>query len=297
MTTNNTTPLCSILCVRNAHPRDKNIKFEEEGHKYTIYNDNGNDNTGLGSSGYTSVTTWVHTHFPHFDADSIIGRMMSGKAWKPGHKYWGLTASEIKDLWNTKRDDACGAGTKLHYEIECFMNSKVLIFDYTHLELLYQHNILIKYDKRYLDFGIEWSYFLKFVSDFPQLKPYRTEWMIYHEDAKIAGSIDMVYENPDGTLSIYDWKRSKDITSENTWNKYALHPVVAHIPDTNFWHYALQLNTYKYILEDKYGKKIRELNLVRIHPDNPAKTYEVISVPIMTREMIDLFLELKKKSV
>jgi hypothetical protein len=50
-------------------------------------------------------------------------------------------------------------------------------------------------------------------------------------------------------------------------------------------------------LEDKYGKRIRELNLVRIHPDNPAKTYELIPVPIMTREMIDLFSELKKKSV
>jgi hypothetical protein len=73
--------------------------------------------------------------------------------------------------------------------------------------------------------------------------------------------------------------------------------VVSHIPDTNFWHYALQLNTYKYILEDKYGKRIRELNLVRIHPDNPAKTYELIPVPIMTREMIDLFSELKRKSV
>jgi ATP-dependent exoDNAse (exonuclease V) beta subunit len=121
--------------------------------------------------------------------------------------------------------------------------------------------------------------------------------MIYHEDVKIAGSIDMVYENPDGTLSIYDWKRSKDITSENTWNKFALNPLVGHIPDTNFWHYAMQLNTYKYILEEKYGKRIQELNLVRIHPDHPGKTYELISVPIMTREMIDLFSELKKKSV
>ena len=31
---------------------------------------------------------------------------------------------------------------------------------------------------------------------------------------------------------------------------------INHLPDTNFWHYSLQLNTYKAILEDKYGVKI-----------------------------------------
>jgi hypothetical protein len=282
------TTLNSILCVRNAHPRDKNIHFEEEGHKYTILDDSGVVSTGA----YTSVTTWVHTHFPHFDADSIIMKMMSGKAWKAGHKYWGLSAAEIKDLWNSKRDDACGAGTKLHYEIECFMNSKVLMFDYTHLELLYQHNILIKYDKRYLDFGKEWSYFMKFVADFPELKPYRTEWTVYHEELKLAGSIDMVYENSDGSLSIYDWKRSADIVKVNAWNKCAITKEIDWMPDSNFWHYALQLNAYKGILESKYGKVVKELVLVRLHPDSPD--YELIQVPDLKNDMFPLFPLLEK---
>ena len=278
--TTSITTLNPVLNIRNAHPRDKNIKFEEEGHKYTIFNDS------IGEGSYTSVTTWVHTHFSHFDADLIISRMMSGKAWKPGHKYWGLTASEIKDLWNAKRDNACGAGTQLHYEIECFMNSKVLMFDYTHLELLQQHNILIKYDKRYLDFGKEWFYFLKFVSDFPQLKPYRTEWTVYHEEFKLAGSIDMVYENPDGSLSIYDWKRSADIVKVNGWNKCALTKEIDWMPDSNFWHYALQLNAYKCILESKYDKIVKDLYLVRLHPDSPD--YELIQVPDLKHDILPL---------
>ena len=280
-----TSTLYPVLSVRNAHPRDKNIKFEEEGHKYTI--SDGSTGCVVGSSAYTSVTTWVHTHFPHFDADSIISKMMSGKAWKPGHKYWGLSASGIKDLWNAKRDDACGAGTQLHYEIECFMNSKILRFDYKHCELLYQHNMLIKYDKRYLDFGIEWSYFLKFVADFPELKPYRTEWTVYHEELKLAGSIDMVYENPDGTLSIYDWKRSADITKVNGWNKCALTKELNWMPDSNFWHYALQLNAYKMILETKYGKVVKDLILVRLHPD--SADYELIQVPDLKNDIKNLF--------
>lgn len=276
------TTLYPVLNIRNAHLRDKNIHFEEEGHKYTI-----SDNFGVSDVGYTSVTTWVHTHFPHFDADLIITRMMSSKSWKAGHKYWGLTADGIKDLWNSKRDDAAGAGTHLHYEIECFMNSNVLRFEYTHLELLQQHNILIKYDKRYFDFGVEWNYFLKFVADFPQLKPYRTEWTVYHEELKLAGSIDMVYENPDGSLSIYDWKRSADIIKVNAWNKCAITKEIDWMPDSNFWHYSLQLNAYKMILETKYGKVVKDLYLVRLHPD--SDNYELIQVPDLKNDINTLF--------
>ena len=282
------TTLNKILCLRNAHPRDANIHFEEEGHKYTILD------VGGPSSDYTSVTTWNHSNFPHFEADLIIKRMMSGKSWKEGHKYWGLSADQIKNLWNANRDNASGAGTKLHYEIECFMNSKVLKFDYTHLELLQQYQILVKYEKRYLDFGVEWSYFLKFVADFPELKPYRTEWTVYHEELKLAGSIDMVYENPDGTISIYDWKRAAEITCVNAWNKYAITPCISHMPDSNFWHYALQLNTYKAILESKYGKIVRDLYLVRLHPDTEEKTYELIRIPDLKYEIQDLFILFKK---
>jgi hypothetical protein len=127
----------------------------------------------------------------------------------------------------------------------------------------------------------EWCYFLKFVDDFPHLKPYRTEWLVYNEDWKLSGSIDMVYENEDGTLSIYDWKRSKEIIRVNNFNEYSCTDSICHLPNTNFWHYSLQLNTYKSILEAKYDKKIKDLYLVRLHPNNEDETYELIDVPIL----------------
>ena len=123
-----TSVLYPILSLRFPHERDKNICFQEEGHKYTILTDP--------DSTYTSVTTWNHSHFGHFNADEIIRKMMSSKSWKEGHKYWGLTGEEIKDQWNNNRDNAAGAGTQLHFEIECFMNSNLLLFQYTHLELI-----------------------------------------------------------------------------------------------------------------------------------------------------------------
>jgi hypothetical protein len=47
------------------------------------------------------------------------------------------------------------------------------------------------------------------------------------------------------------------------------------------------LNTYKKILEDKYGKKVTKLALVVLHPDN--RNYEVHEVPILEKELNDLF--------
>jgi ATP-dependent exoDNAse (exonuclease V) beta subunit len=279
--------LHNVLSLKNSHPRDKNIEFFEEEHKYVILTEP--------HIKYTSVTTWNHSHFPVFDADVIISNMMKGKGWKEGHKYWGLSPRQIKAQWNSNKDAVAGAGTNLHYEIECFNNDKRFQFEYTNNEL-YEIYMCDKKNEYELS-PIEWKYFINFVKDFPNLKPYRTEWIIYDEDTKISGSIDMVYENPDGTLSIYDWKRCKNITRINNFNRFALPLEICHLPDSNFWHYALQLNTYKFIIEKKYGKKIVDLFLVRLHPDAEENNYELIQLPDLTREISDLFKERIEKNL
>ena len=153
----------------------------------------------------------------------------------------------------------------MHYDIECYYNELDVINNST-----------------------EFNYFRNFVKDFPELTPYRTEWMVYYEEYKISGSIDMIFENPDGTLQIYDWKRCKEIEHESNFNKYALTPCISHLPDTKFWHYTLQLNTYRMILEQKYDKKVTDLYLVCLHPENVYKTYELIKVPFIDKEIADL---------
>lgn len=276
-----TTQVNNVLAIKNNHSRDFNIQFFEDGHKYCIKFEP--------DVKYTSVTTWNHQHFEQFDADKIIEKMMRGIAWKQGHKYWGKTPDQIKALWDTNKNAVSGAGTDLHYEIECFHNDKRFQFEYTNKELYEIY--MADYGTQLTEKPVEWQYFINFIKDHQDLKPYRTEWTVYNEDSKIAGSIDMVYENPDGTLSIYDWKRCKNITRINTFNKFAVTPLICHLPDSNFWHYALQLNTYKYILETKYNKKIRDLYLVRLHPDATEKNYELISLPDLSNEIKELFEE------
>jgi hypothetical protein len=254
----------------NSHNRDNNIQFFEYGHKYKILTDP--------NCKYTSVTTWIHNQFPKFNADEIILNMTTGDKWKPGHKYWGMTPSEIKASWNTNGNVASSSGTNMHYSIECFMNNPNLSHGYTQLDLFDAY--LKKQNDSNSSDSPEWIFFTKFIQDFPELKPYRTEWMVYHEELRLAGSIDMIYEHDDGELSIYDWKRSKEI-SKCGWGKFGTSHTFKLIPNCNFWHYSLQLNVYRHIIETKYGKKIKNLYLVRLHPNNIDETYDLISVPKM----------------
>jgi hypothetical protein len=106
----------------------------------------------------------------------------------------------------------------------------------------------------------------------------------------------MIFENTDGTIQIYDWKRCREIVYDTPFGKSAITPCISHLPDTNFWHYALQLNTYKYILENKYGKKVTGLYLVCMHPDNSNKSYQHIEVPFLEKEMTDL-MEYRKSQL
>jgi ATP-dependent exoDNAse (exonuclease V) beta subunit len=238
---------------QNPHERDSHISFEEGPHIYTID----------GDSDYMSVTTWNHSHFEPFDADKIIAKMMNGKRWTQS-KYYGQTPDEIKAGWEANRDSAANAGTKMHYDIECYYN-----------------NLSVTND------SVEYSYFNQFLADHPELVPYRTEWMVWDKELRFAGSIDMVYENPDGTLKIYDWKRSKEIKKTTYWPKFSHTPCISHLLDTNFWHYSLQLNTYKAIIEKHYGKRVTELALVCLYPENDS--YQLIKVPDLQKEVADLF--------
>jgi hypothetical protein len=247
------------LAIKNKHPRDENISFEEGPHIYTVNGERGT---------YTSVTTWNHSHFHHFNADEVANNIVKGrKMTDPSYKYYGMTKDEIIKSWSDKGTLASCSGTKMHNDIEHFSNGMEI-----------ENN------------SLEYKYFKQFLKDFPELVPYRTEWMVYYEELKLSGSIDMVYENiNDGTLYIYDWKRCQEIKHEPEFNKYSLTTCISHLPDTNFWHYSLQLNTYKKILEEKYGKTISGMYLVCLHPDNKYKTYERIQVPLLKKEMDDLF--------
>ena len=144
----------------------------------------------------------------------------------------------------------------------------------------------------------EFKWFLKFddwVRGFTNMMPYRTEMIVWDKELKLCGSIDMLFENELGELELYDWKRCKEIKKSN-WDKFSTTECIEHLPDSNYWHYALQLNTYKYMLEKNYGKKVNGMYLVCMHPNNKNGCYLKYKVPHLKEEINDL-MALRKSMV
>jgi ATP-dependent exoDNAse (exonuclease V) beta subunit len=227
------------------------------------------------SKGIISCTKFLHEFFPHFDPDAIIKKMMSSPRW-PQSKYYGQTAEEIKKGWNDNGAEASGAGTALHLAIEQFLHG--------HPEMI----------EAPVKETVEWKYFENFWEDVKEdLVPYRSEWEVWSEEYKLAGSIDMIfYRKSDDSYVIYDWKRSKEIKMENSWENG--HAPLEHLPNANYWHYTLQLNTYRWFLETYYGLKISDMYLIILHPDNA--NYQRFRLNRLTDEIQDM-LDDRKSSI
>lgn len=231
----------------NAHQRDQHIRFEEEGHKYFIDED---DN-------YISGTTFIHKLFPVFDAQKVAEKI---KIKNLKEEYKDMTAEDIVEFWKQNGIEASAAGTTTHLNIE-----------------LYSNGVTVD------DNSAEFNMFLQFRKDFPYLKPYRTEWTIYDRKLRLAGSIDMVYlDTRDNTFHIYDWKRAKEFKTPGLYTDMG-YPPVDNLPNVNRYHYFLQLNLYKYILEKNYGITIKSLFLCRFHPN--SNTYELLQCEDLSKEI------------
>lgn len=221
--------------------RDTRISFEEDTHTYHIDGD---------ASNWISVTTFIHTFFKPFDSVSVATKMVNRPDFKSKYSNYQLEHTDKQDLinkivalWQDNAKEASRQGTEMHAKIEAFYLGKEI-----------------------LDEGIEYDFFRDFAKNRIQkgYEPFRTEWRVFDEDSKIAGSIDMVYYHKEkDAYSIVDWKRCKEI-------KYSgfdrgLGPA-SKLQDCNYIHYSLQLNLYKYILEKNYGIKVFELSIVTVHP-------------------------------
>lgn len=263
------------LSRKNHHPRDDHITFDEPTHKYYV---NGS------CQGNISCTGFVHEFFPHFEPKDIIAKMKRSPKW-PMSKYYGMSDEAIIKEWSDNGKQASSAGTAMHLAIEQFL-----------------HGAPEQIKPEVLE-SIEWKYFMKFWKDCgSDLEPYRSEWEVFTDSLtpvkgerkiKLCGSIDMVFRRKsDGKFVIYDWKRSKEIKSDNPFGT-GLSPL-EHLPDTNYWHYTMQLNVYKWMLETYYGLEIADLYLVILHPDQPS--YRRMRLNIMTDEVEDM-IECRRRAV
>lgn len=204
----------SSIIVRH---NDRILTFDEDQHSYI-------DDTG---KSYTSVTKLIGMGFEKFDAVNIAKRKAERE---------GLNWQDLVNEWKEAGEKAANAGTRLHqnceYQIlgqEDRMNEPLDVQERINFNLAYKEVKRIKNDK----------YAIKF----------EPEKIIFSPSLNLAGSVDLLVSYESGDYIIYDWKNIKGISTVSFNSKCGILDATSKIPDSNYWHYALQLQIYEIILK------------------------------------------------
>lgn len=195
----------------------------------------------------------------------------------------GVPQGLVLEEWDAKGMKSREVGTFMHKQIELSYKGKqyqtVYLFKYTGKYIQNEENVKI---------DAEYQQFVEFRKNH-RFKPFKTEWAVYDAELKIAGTIDMINQQEENVYDIYDWKRSHRIVysdgtpiTHNNFDERGIRGLEG-VEDTSYWHYCLQQNLYRYILEKNYGIKVGKMYLVVFIDDMPE--YTKLEVPRMDNEL------------
>lgn len=240
---------------------DEHLIFNPEDHTY-FYD---------GYRELKPVSTVVSSWFPEFESIEIATAMSQRDGSSPEY---------FLTKWDRKGAMSREVGTFMHQQIERILKHKTIKTDY-----------IFEYggQTEAVNIDEEIHFFKSFISE-NHISPFRSEWPICDLNHNIAGTIDCLCKNSDGTFDIYDWKRtdkvidpeSEEVIQLDRYGKTAFAPL-NYLDDCRFFHYALQQNLYRYMLEKNYGLQIRKMHLVILHPSYDS--YKKVTVPKMDSEV------------
>ena len=242
--------------LEKKHPNDRDHRLNYDSTTHTYNTDTCHN--------FRNVSSVIKGAFPPFETNRVAASC--SRSHNP--EYRNKSPSQIKTSWARSRK----LGTQLHDIIDMFYNMN---------------------DAPYAGTGVE-SSLAQFMTwnnkkeDVEGWEIFRTEWRIFDEELKVAGTVDAVFVDKDGKYHLVDWKRSKEIKNHAYRGARATAQGLTHLLACNYNQYALQLNTYKYILERRYGIKIETQRLVQLHPS--IKEYKEFIVPEMKQEVNALLI-------
>lgn len=206
----------------------------------------------IGKKRLKSVTEFISLFFEPFNAKEIARKLAKfpiNKEKKQGVRYW------LKK-WAFSRSE----GTKIHKEIERFIKDGVSC---KHIKAQSAE---------------------RFIKEFYPKNIILSEQVIYSEELGLAGTVDAIVRTDDGVI-LLDWKSNEKITQVAYKNKKGILPPTSNTPDSNYWHYALQLNIYAYILTNYYKEKVIGMKLIQVG-DNE---FSVMEIPAMLDVIGEMF--------
>lgn len=234
-------------CSKAKNPRGIEIVFTEDDHSYKSVIDGSEVK-------YVSGTTFISRYFPQFDPYGTIAESCARKR--------GITKEEIQAEWAEKARKSCIYGTKIHETCEDTLKGAKSLRNkpLDDREKAAMRNAITMCGRLLKKGTVE-----------------GIEKIVFDERLLIAGTVDLLMRSKkDGRLWILDHKSNSSIDMENRYNSFGK-PPISHVPDTNFYHYSLQLNLYEYLM--KYAGYIpmgEEVGKALLHiTENGVKTYRV----------------------
>jgi hypothetical protein len=209
------------------------VIFKSQNHKYESI-----DSSELIE--WTSVTSFISKYKKPFDAQTIAEKSSKSKK----SKWYGMSVPDILQAWENESNRAIDQGNWYHNQREA---------DLLELNTVERHGCILPIIRPLITDDV------KYAPPQKLMEGMYPEHFVYLKSAGICGQSDLV-EVAKGQVNITDYKTNKEIKKESYVNwegvsQKMLTPV-SHLDDCNFWHYALQLSTYMYIIL-KHNPKLR----------------------------------------
>lgn len=201
------------------------VCFEEESHRYWSADPSC-------PIKWTGVTSFLKQFEQGFNETQVAKNCTK----KPSSKWYCIPVDDILKIWKDERDRSTADGHIYHSEREAF---------YLSHDTMMVDGIELKVYKPTIVDGVKYSH------DQTIFEGIYPEFFTYSKYYEICGQSDRV-EVYNGKVHIIDYKTNKEIETESFVNmsgerKMMKFPI-QHIMDSNFWHYALQLNIYMFII-------------------------------------------------
>ena len=235
------------------------IVFKASDHSYTSIDDN--------DIKWVSVTKLVSNFKEPFNAEGIAAKVSKNKK----SKWYGKTAKEIQAVWKEESERAMELGTFYHNQREA---------DLCSLASIEKEGVTLPIYVPIEKDGVKHAPDQKLS---PGIYP---EHMVYLKSAGICGQSDLV-EVVGDKVNIIDYKSNKKIETESFVNwegisKKMLFPV-NHLDDCNYYHYALQLSIYMYIIL-KHNPKLKPGNIYIHHVTFEQESENEFGYPIYAKD-------------
>lgn len=183
-----------------------------------------------------------------------------------------ISQEEVLKNWEARAASSSEKGREFHLFMEELLNNFIKNSDFES-----------KYSNRELKQKGEF-FFQKNIEN-KKITPISLEQPIFDLELDLAGTVDFFGITHKSEYIILDWKTNREIKLKNTYAK--MHAPFDSFDDCSFYHYSLQLNIYRYIIEKHCNITIPYLYFVWFHEDN--ETYKIFNCIDMKTELDIIF--------